>query len=167
MVEPWLRGTLTEFDAVTRQILHALELAAEDIELWCSGLTDVEMEARPFGIAPVGFHLRHIARSLDRLLSYAEGNQLSPDQLTALSSELIALPVAAASLAEFREGISSAMQRVKQIASDSYEEARFVGRKRLQTTVGGLLVHCAEHTQRHVGQAITTAKVVTGIREGI
>jgi hypothetical protein len=30
--------------------------------------------------------------------------------------------------------------------------------------VGGLLVHCAEHTQRHVGQAVTTAKVVVGMR---
>ncbi len=164
MVEPWLRGTLTEFDAIPRQILHALELAAEDIELWCSGLIDSEMEARPFGIAPVGFHLRHIARSLDRLLSYAEGEQLSPEQLTALSTELTAPPNASATLAEFRGGISSAMQRVKVIASDSYDEPRFVGRKRLPTTVGGLLVHCADHTQRHVGQAITTAKVVAGIR---
>jgi hypothetical protein len=27
MVEPWLRGTLTEVDAVRRGVLHALELA--------------------------------------------------------------------------------------------------------------------------------------------
>jgi len=100
MLEPWLRGTLTEFDAVPRQILHALELAVEDIERWCSGLDDSEMEARPFGIAPVGFHLRHIARSLDRLLSYAEGEQLSADQLAALSTELTVAPNAAATLSE-------------------------------------------------------------------
>jgi len=164
MVEPWLRGTLTEFSAVPRQILHALELAAEDIELWCAGLSDAEMETRPFGIAPVGFHLRHIARSLDRLLSYAEGDQLSPAQLTGLSTELTAPLDAAATLVEFREGISLAMQRVIAISSDTYDEPRFVGRKRLPTTVGGLLVHCAEHTQRHVGQAITTAKAVAGMR---
>jgi len=30
--------------------------------------------------------------------------------------------------------------------------------------VGGLLVHVAEHTQRHVGQAITTAKIVVAKR---
>ena len=87
MVEPWLRGTLTEFDAVPRQVLHALQLASEDVELWCAGLSDSEMEARPFGIAPVGFHLRHIARSLDRLLTYAEGGQLSAEQMAALKSE--------------------------------------------------------------------------------
>ena len=39
-------------------------------------------------------------------------------------------------------------------------DARFVGRKQLPTTVLGLLVHIAEHTQRHLGQAITIAKVV-------
>jgi uncharacterized damage-inducible protein DinB len=38
-------------------------------------------------------------------------------------------------------------------------DARTVGRKRLPTTVIGLLTHIAEHTQRHVGQAIVTAKL--------
>ena len=165
MVEPWLRGTLAEFVAVTRQILHALQLADEDIELWCSELSDSEMEERPFGIAPVGFHLRHIARSLDRLLTYAEGEQLSPGQIAALSTELSAIPNTATTLAEVREGIASASARVQRIAVRSYDEPRFVGRQRLPTTVGGLLVHCAEHTQRHVGQAVTSAKVVAGMRE--
>jgi len=165
MVEPWLRGTLTEFDAVRRQILHALELAAEDVERWCSSLSGSEMEARPYGIAPVGFHLRHIARSLDRLLTYAEGRELSPAQLARLSTELSAPPDAGATLAEVRAGILFAMERVQSVEL-SMEEPRFVGRKRLPTTVGGLLVHCAEHTQRHVGQAITTAKVVVAMRAG-
>ena len=164
MVEPWLRGTLTDVPAIPRQILHALELAAEDIELWCASLSDSEMELRPFGIAPVGFHLRHIARSLDRLLTYAEGEQLSPAQLSALSSELVAPPDKAAVLVEVREAIASATNRVRAIGNGSFEEPRYVGRKRLPTTVAGLLVHCAEHTQRHVGQAVTTAKVVVGLR---
>jgi len=34
----------------------------------------------------------------------------------------------------------------------------------LPTTVGGLLVHVADHTQRHVGQAVTTAKIVVAQR---
>ena len=166
MVEPWLRGTLTDVDAVPRQILHALQLASEDIEQWCSGLSDAEVEERPFGIAPVGFHLRHIARSLDRLLTYAEGQQLSADQLAALSTELDATPDAAATLAEVRDGISAAMERIRRVRFDVYGEPRFVGRKQLPTTVGGLLVHCAEHTQRHVGQAIISAKVVIGWSDG-
>ena len=38
-------------------------------------------------------------------------------------------------------------------------EPRGVGRKMLPTTVIGLLTHIAEHTQRHVGQAISAAKL--------
>ena len=103
MVEPWLRGTLTEWDAIRRQVLHALELAGEDVERWCAGLTDEQMESRPAGVAPVAFHLRHMARSLDRLLTYAEGKELSAGQMAALESEL--RPEAGA-MAEFRAGLS-------------------------------------------------------------
>lgn len=162
-IEPWLRGTLTEVDAVRRQVLHALELAVEDVEKWCAGLTDAEMNARPFEIAPVAFHLRHMVRSLDRLLAYAEGAQLSEAQMAGLRSELDGGASAVAVLAEFRAGMADAARRVKAISPDSYEAPRGVGRKMLPTTVGGLMVHCAEHTQRHVGQAVTTVKVVKGI----
>ena len=161
MTEPWLRGTLTELDAVKRQILHALELALEDADRWCAPLTDEQMSARPSGIASVGFHLRHVARSLDRLLTYAEGHQLSPTQLDALRSELNSPQSAADTLEEFRAGITAATNRILTFAPDTYEEPRTVGSQHLPTTVAGLLVHCAEHTQRHIGQAITTAQIVT------
>ena len=159
-IEPWLRGTLTEVDAMRRQVLHALELAAEDVEKWCAGLTDDEVNARPFEIAPVAFHLRHMVRSLDRLLTYAEGRQLNETQMGALRSELDGGASAAAVLTEFREGLADAMQRVRAVSPDSYETPRGVGRKMLPTTVGALLIHCADHTQRHTGQAVTTVKVV-------
>ena len=165
MVEPWLRGTLTEVDAVRRQVLHALELAGEDVTRWCAGLSDAEMDARPFGVAPVAFHLRHIARSLDRLLTYAEARQLSPEKMEALRSEMDPGAVAAVVMDEVRAGLASAAARTGHISPVSYEQARGVGRAMLPSTVGGLLVHCAEHTQRHVGQAVTTAKIVVGMRE--
>jgi uncharacterized damage-inducible protein DinB len=161
MVEPWLRGTLKEVDAVRRQVLHALELAGEDAERWCSELSEEELKARPLGLPPVSFHLRHIARSLDRLLTYAEGRALEAAQMEALQTELRGGP---GSLQEFREGLRAAAERVRGLAPESLEEERFVGRQRLETTLGGLLVHCAEHTQRHAGQAVTTAKVVVGMR---
>jgi hypothetical protein len=75
-VEPWLRGTRVEVDAVRRGVIHALELASEDVVRWCGGLTNEETDARPMGLPSVGFQLRHIAGSLDRLLTYAEGQQL-------------------------------------------------------------------------------------------
>ena len=68
--------------------LHALELAEEDVAKWCGGLTDAELKLGPFGVAPMAFHLRHIARSLDRLLSYAEGRNLSDEQMGALKTEM-------------------------------------------------------------------------------
>src|ERR1700760_2528367 len=86
--EPWLRGTLTDVGAIPRGVLHALELAQEDVAKWCGGLSDAEINERPLGLPPIAFQLRHIARSLDRLLTYAEGEQLSSEQIAALKSEM-------------------------------------------------------------------------------
>jgi len=162
-VEPWLRGTLTEVEAVGRGVLHALELAAEDIARWCDQLNGEEMEMRPHGLPSVGFQVRHIARSLDRLLTYAEGQQLTERQLKALKDEESYVD-REATLMEFAEAIEVSVKRVSALVGKDYQEARHVGRKKLPTSLGGLLVHVADHTQRHVGQAITTAKVVIACR---
>ncbi len=163
-VEPWLRGTFTDVDAVTRGVLHALELANEDVVKWCEGLTDAEMNARPFGLAPLAFHVRHIARSLDRLLSYAEGTQLDATQKAALRTELDDGATRDGVLAELASALRTSADRVRALSPEHYNAARGVGRAALPTTVGGLLVHCADHTQRHVGQAVTTAKLVVAMR---
>lgn len=167
MIEPWLRGTLTDVDAVRRGVLHALELAREDVERWTAELSDVELEAHPLGLPSVGRQMRHIVRSLDRLLSYAEGRQLSAEQMEALKTEMDVGTSRKGLFAEFDAGLSSAMERTRTLLPESYSEARGVGRKMLPTTVAGLLVHCADHTQRHVGQLVTTAKVVAGMRDSV
>lgn len=164
MSEPWLRGTHVEVDVVTRGVLHALELAEEDVAKWCDQLTDAEMNARPFGLAPMAFHLRHIARSLDRLLSYAEGTQLDATQKTALQTELDDGATRDGVMAEFRAALRSSKDRVRAFLPEQFNSVRGVGRAALRTTIGGLLVHCADHTQRHVGQAVTTAKLVLAMR---
>lgn len=158
--EPWLRGTLTDIPPVHRAVLHALELAKQDVVRWCSNLSDAQLNARPHGIAPVAFHVRHIARSVDRLLTYAEGNQLSGEQLAALKSEIDAGAASRELLAEFNAAMDKAALRIRALVPIRLDEPRKVGRRELPTTVGGLLVHVADHTQRHVGQAITTAKIV-------
>jgi hypothetical protein len=89
--EPWLRGTLTEVPPVHRGALHALELAREDVARWLGDLTEAQLHARPAGVPSVAFHLRHIARSVDRLLTYAEDGQLQSPQIDALESELDSL----------------------------------------------------------------------------
>jgi uncharacterized damage-inducible protein DinB len=163
--EPWLRGTLTEVPAVQRAVLHALELAREDLERWCDGLSDPELNARPGGIAPVAFHLRHITRSADRLLTYAEGAQLTGEQLATMKDELSPGATRNELLAELVVGFSKSIRRIRAFSPAELEQDRRVGRRQLPTTVGGLLVHVADHTQRHVGQAIITAKIVMAQRD--
>jgi uncharacterized damage-inducible protein DinB len=158
--EPWLRGTLTGIPAVPRAVLHALELANEDIARWCFKLSDGQLNARPGGIAPVAFHVRHIVRSVDRLLTYAEGRPLTGDQTASLKTELQSGATHSDLFSEFNEGLNKAAARIRALASTDLEMTRKVGKHELPTTVGGLLVHVADHTQRHVGQAITTAKIV-------
>ncbi len=160
-----MRGTHDELDALRRGVVHALELAMEDAERWCAGLDDAAIEATPFGLPSVGRQLRHTVRSLDRLLTYAEDRMLDERQLEQLGSER-ETATAAVVMGEFRAGIAAAVERVRAFRPEGYEASRGIGRKRLPTTVGGLLVHCAEHTQRHVGQFVTTAKVVGGDRAG-
>jgi uncharacterized damage-inducible protein DinB len=158
--EPWLRGTLSDVPAVPRAVLHALELAGEDLQRWCGSLTDEDLNSRPGGIAPVAFHLRHIARSIDRLLTYAEGGQLSGEQAAALKAELDSGAKRGELFAELESALARGAARIRAIDPNRVGETRKVGKKELPTTVGGLLVHVADHTQRHVGQAITTARVV-------
>ena len=162
--EPWLRGTLTEIAAVPRAVLHALELAGEDLHKWCAFLTDAELNARPVGLPPVAFHFRHIARSLDRLLTYAEGRALTPEQLASLQNEGRPDAHRAALFAELTSALTQGTERIRAMAAADLEQPRTVGKKHLPTSVGGLLVHIADHTQRHVGQAVTTAKVLLAER---
>lgn len=158
--EPWLRGTLGEVPAVARAVLHALELASEDVRRWAGPLSDAQLKMRPAGLPSVAFQIRHIGRSVDRLLTYAEGGALSAEQLSGLKTENDETVSRAELFAEFDAMMERSMIRVRALAREDLEQARYVGKKRLPSSLGGLLVHIAEHTQRHVGQLITTAKVV-------
>lgn len=163
-IEPWLRGTYTDVPAAGRAVLHALDLALDDLTKWTEGLTDAEVHSQPLGLPSVGFHLRHIARSTDRILSYGEGNQLSSEQLAALKSEQIGDESLAALLAEVEASFSNAAARIRVLATADLNTFRGVGRKQLPTSIGGAMVHVADHTQRHTGQVVTTAKVLKAIR---
>ena len=163
-VEPWMSGTYSDVPAVGRAVLHALDLALDDLSKWTRGLTDAEVHSRPLGLPSVAFHLRHIARSVDRILNYAEGNPLSAEQLAALKVEQTGEESLAELLAEVEASFSNAAGRVRVLATADFETARGVGRKQLPTTIGGALIHVADHTQRHVGQVVTTAKVLVALR---
>ncbi|MGC4050605.1 MAG: DinB family protein [Paludibaculum sp.] len=164
MGEPWLSGTLGEYHAVVRAVLHGLQQAQEDIEDWTDDLIDEELWLQPSGLAPVGFQLRHISGSIDRLLTYARGEQLSAEQLAILKAEMVPGAGRAELMAEVEQTFAGAAAQVRATDPGTLTEARGVGRKALPTTVGGLLIHTAEHTQRHVGQLIVTVRVLRAAR---
>ena len=159
-VEPWLRGTLTEYAVVHRALLHSLQMAEEDTFKWCFNLDDQQLQVTPYDLPSVAFQLRHIARSLDRFCTYAEGGSLTAEQLHLLSSELTEPVGHGALFNELKASLTKTRHRLQAIALQPLDLELSIGRKQLPTTLAGLLIHAAEHTQRHVGQAITTAKVI-------
>ena len=167
--EPWLRGPVPGIPPILMPAAHALMQAAEDIPRAASSLTPHELWARPGGAASVGFHLRHVAGSIDRLLTYARGASLERAQIATMRSEGEPgePPADAATLLA---GVSTAIERVlgelRSARTDTLFEPRGVGRAQLPTNVFGLLVHIAEHTQRHSGQIIATAKIVRALGLG-
>ena len=163
MPEAWLRGPLAGVDPLLMPAAHALVQAREDVERAADDLAPEELWAMPGGAASVGFHLRHIAGSIDRLLTYARGAQLDDRQKAALAAEGAPGDPPADAPALIREAaaaIDRALDALRRTDPRTLHEPRAVGRAALPTTVFGLLFHVAEHTQRHTGQVITTAKIV-------
>jgi hypothetical protein len=157
--EPWLRGPIPGISPLIAPVLYAFQQAREDLAKHTGGLTADQVWARPVGLAPLGFHLRHIAGSVDRLTTYLLGAQLSEDQMAALKTEMESGESQEKLLAKVNDALAQAEARIRSIDPTTLAELRAVGRQHLPTTVIGLLVHIAEHTQRHVGQAIGAAKL--------
>lgn len=139
---------------------HALVQAISDLKK-VSDLTDEELLTKPNGSPSVAFHLRHIAGSCDRLLTYAKDENLKEKQFEFLKSETAETSDLNAEnlVNQANLEIEKVLEFCRNVAPEDLFEPRFVGRKKLQTNVFGLLFHIAEHTARHVGQIITTAKI--------
>lgn len=165
--EVWLRGALPGVPPLLQPVAHSLLQCREEVRGSLGGLMPAELWARPGGAASAGFHARHAAGSLDRLLTYARGEQLSTAQRDALDAEGapdLAADAASRLVASFDEAIDRALRQVRDTAEHRLLEARAVGRAQLPSTVIGLLFHAAEHTQRHCGQLATTVKIVRANR---
>jgi uncharacterized damage-inducible protein DinB len=163
-VEAWLSGPLPGIPPLLMPVAHSLVQAQQELRSAAAGLTAEELRARPGGAASIGFHLRHIAGSTDRLLTYALDRALTAEQLAALAAEPDETPAGAAELlAGVDEMVDRVLVELRQTREAQLLDARQVGRARLPTTMLGLLFHIAEHTQRHTGQVIATAQVVRSI----
>ena len=163
--EAWLRGPVEGFEPLLMPAVHALMQAREDIEGLAASVPAEHVWQRPGGAASIGFHVRHLAGALGRLLTYARGERLSDAQKTAARSE--GEPGRPAqSLGEVAECAYSSIERaLDQLRATSREDLlvpRKVGRAGLPSTTLGLIFHAAEHCTRHAGQAISTAKILGG-----
>lgn len=167
MPEVWLRGPITDVPPQLMPIVHSLLQIREELQTIVPPLSRGQVWARPGNAAAVAFHLKHLAGSLDRLLTYANNETLSDAQLTFLAAEESAGSESPERLLQIAlDGIDLALQRIRSVPLEQLGESRRVGRAGLPSTVWGLLFHAAEHAQRHAGQIATTAKILTQSSSG-
>ena len=162
--EYWLRGPVPGIPSLLQPMAHALLQAREEVNMLMIAFPEDRLWQRPGGVASPGFHLQHLAGVLDRLLTYARDQALTPPQLQDLAGE--GAPVEGqATVAEllnrFNIQIDRALGQIAETSESSLTDIRYVGRSRLPSTVAGLLFHAAEHIQRHNGQLLVTVKVLT------
>lgn len=160
--EVWQRGPVHGVPPLLQPVAHALLQAVEEVSRYTINYPHNHLWERPANVASVDFHLLHLKGVLDRLFTYARGEMLSSEQLTALSAEqeIPARPLAVEDLVEaFRVQVQIAIDQLKNTNESSLLEQRTIGRRQIPTTVLGLLFHAAEHTQRHVGQLLVTTRI--------
>lgn len=157
--EPWLRATLAGVGAHVMPLFFTFTQVREDLATNTAGLTREQLWRR-VGPCSLGFHLKHLAGSVDRLTAYLFEESLTPQQLSQLDSESLPEEDLPELLARIEASLRGCEERLRTLAPESLLLPRTVGRQALPTTVIGLIVHLAEHTQRHLGQAITISQAV-------
>jgi uncharacterized damage-inducible protein DinB len=167
--EVWLRGPVPGIPDLLQPVAHGLLQCREEVHEYVAPLAAGDLWARPSGSGSIGFHVRHAAGSLDRLFTYARGEALSEAQRRALAEESdpdMSRDAARTLLATFDAAIDAALLQLRATEEATLLERRGVGRAQIPSTVLGLLFHAAEHTQRHVGQVVTTIKITLSHRSG-
>ena len=158
-----MRGPIEGIAPLLMPVAHALIQARDELERMALQIPEEHVWLRPGGAASVGFHLKHLGGALDRLFTYARGERLNEAQKEAFRSETEpgTPPAALAGLvSEANSHIDRALDQLRRTSSDQLLEHRGVGRAQLPSNVLGLLFHAAEHSTRHTGQLITTAKIL-------
>jgi uncharacterized damage-inducible protein DinB len=163
--EYWLRGPIENVPSLLQPVAHALLQARDEVEEAIKIFPENKLWEKPGGTASVAFHLQHMTGVLDRLFTYARGEQLNEQQLNYLSLEgKENKAISARGLFEkFSVQVDKAIDELRYTDERKLLETRGVGRKQIPSTVLGLLFHAAEHTQRHNGQLLVTAKVLSSV----
>jgi len=158
----WLSGPVYGIPPLLVPVAHSLLQAREDAARAVAGVQQDLLWKKPNNAAPAGFHLFHAAHALDRLMTYARGESLQEAQQRAIALERSPdLDVEPDFLIELLDlTIERALLQLRCTSESALLKGRMVGSARLPSNVLGLLYHASEHTTRHVGQLITTLKVV-------
>lgn len=164
MVEAWLEGPVHGIPSIFQPVAHALVQARRDATDQAASIEADLLWMHRGAAATAGFHLLHAANALDRLSTYARGELLSDAQKSALRGESADHPEldGRALVAHLSGAIDRALAQLADAEPDTVFEERRVGRAGAPSNVLGLLFHAAEHTTRHVGQFITTIKLLRG-----
>jgi hypothetical protein len=157
--EPWLRGPIPGVHPLVMPVFFSYAQVREDLRRHTAGISD-EQVWKPVAGQSLGFHLKHLAGSVDRITTYLMGRQLEAGQLSFLKQESQPSGTLVEFLSLVEQGLARSEGELREIDPASLYAARVVGRRALPTTVIGLIVHLAEHTQRHLGQAILIAKLL-------
>lgn len=174
-LEAWQKGPVDGVPATLQPVAHALIQTRDELTTMAADLPDHILWARPAGVASPGFHLRHVAGVVDRLFTYARGEQLSPGQREALAAESAAATegyagngsdTARSLAAAFATQVELALAQLRATPPADVTLPRGVGRAQLPSTVLGLLFHAAEHSQRHLGQFLVTVRVARAAAAG-
>jgi hypothetical protein len=185
--EYWLRGPVAGIPGLLQPVAHALLQSRDEVNALMEGFPEEKRSPAevlwecPGGVASPGFHLQHLAGVLDRLLTYARGEGLSPGQLAELAAE--GRPTGGGEgetgagedsgamtggeltrlLQRYNIQIDNALLQLAGTPELSLTEFRGVGRARIPSTVGGLLFHAAEHSMRHTGQLLVTVRILQSV----
>jgi len=163
-LEVWLRGPLPGVPPLLQPVGHALLQVREELAAALHDFPAELLNERPAGVASVGFHLQHLAGVLDRLLTYARAEALTAAQLAIFEAEELPLALTPTTVAElvqrFSAHVEAALAQLRRTDGTCLTEPRGVGRAQVPSTLIGLLVHAAEHTTRHLGQLLVTARMV-------
>jgi uncharacterized damage-inducible protein DinB len=166
-LEVWLRGPVPGVPPLLQPVAHALLQARDELNAALQDFPPALLNERPGGVASVGFHLQHLAGVLNRLLTYARAETLSESQFADFHAEVPPLPIAPDAVrrlvARFRQEVDAALTQLQATPETSLTEVRGVGRAQVPSTVVGVLVHAAEHTTRHLGQLLVTARWVQNL----
>jgi hypothetical protein len=161
--EVWQRGPIENIPSLLQPVAHALLQANEELNEIMNDFPEEHLWERPAGIASPAFHLQHVTGVLDRLFTYAREETLNDQQLYSLSiegdKEKCTLDLSTI-LEKFHRQVDLSLKQLSQTNMDTLTHKREIGRQKIPTTLIGLYVHAAEHTMRHIGQLLVTARVI-------